>query len=157
MGYIEGGDAHLLLDSLDGIAHFHSQLGVQVGEGFIHEKDFRVDDNGPCQGNALLLAAGELGGHPLLQMVYLHYLQDIIHLGLYLVLGYFPVLKAECHIVPDRHVGEDCIVLEYHAHVPLVGGDVVDDLAVNLNLAAFNGVKADDHAQQRGLAAARGA
>ena len=66
MGYIEGGDTHLLLDPFDGIAHFHTQLGVQVGEGFIHEKHFRVDDNGPCQGNPLLLAAGKLGGHPLL-------------------------------------------------------------------------------------------
>ena len=58
-------------------------------------------------------------------MVNLYYFKDFVHLGLNLVLGYLAVLKAEGHIVPDRHVGENGVVLEYHAHISLIGGDVV--------------------------------
>ena len=50
-------------------------------------------------------------------------------------------------------VGENGVVLEYHAHIPLVGGDVVDDLAVNLDFAALNGIESYNHAQQSGFAA----
>ena len=153
MGHIYGGDAHLLLDPLDGVPHLHPQLGVQVGQGFVHKQHLRVDDNGSGQGHTLLLAAGQLGGHPLFQVVNLYYFKDFVHLGLNLVLGYLAVLKAEGHIVPDRHVGENGVVLEYHAHISLVGGDVVDDLAVNLDFAALNGIESYNHAQQGGFAA----
>ena len=92
MSHVKGGDAHLLLDPLDGIAHFHTQLCVQVGQGFIHEKDLRMDDNGPGQSHTLLLAAGQLGGHTLFQVIDLYHFQYFVHLGFYLGLRHFPVL-----------------------------------------------------------------
>ena len=101
MGHIYGGDAHLLLDALDGVPHLNPQLCVQVGQGFVHEQHLRVDDNGSGQGHTLLLAAGQLGGHPLFQGVNLYYFKDFVHLGLDLVLGNLAVLKAEGYIVPD--------------------------------------------------------
>lgn len=49
-----------LLPELDDLRpHLVTELGVQVGEGFVHEEHFRLPDDGPADGNALALAAGE--------------------------------------------------------------------------------------------------
>ena len=79
VGDIHRGNAHLLLDVFDGVAHLHTQLGVQVGQGFVHQQHLGMDDDGPGQGHALLLAAGELGGHAVFQVTDLHHVQDLRH------------------------------------------------------------------------------
>ena len=40
-------------------AHLVAQLGVQVGEGLVHEEDLRLADDGAADGDALPLAAGQ--------------------------------------------------------------------------------------------------
>ena len=62
VGDIYGSNAHLSLDALDNIAHFHTQLGVQVGQRLVHQQHLRLDDDGARQRHALLLTAGKLGG-----------------------------------------------------------------------------------------------
>jgi hypothetical protein len=49
------------------------------------------------------------------------------------------------------------IVLEHHRHVAVLGRDVVDDLAVDRDLAVGDLLQAGDHPQRGRLAAARGA
>jgi hypothetical protein len=41
-------------------AHLDAQHGVQVGEGFVEEKDPRIADDGATDCDAITLAAGEL-------------------------------------------------------------------------------------------------
>ena len=53
-------------------------------------------------------------------------------------------------------MGENGIVLEHHADVPLAGVFIVDPLFVEIKVAALNGVKAGDHTEQGGFAAAGG-
>ena len=67
------------------------------------------------------------------------------------------VLKAKGDVLAHGHVREDGVILENHADVALVRGDVVDDPAVKGDGAALDGVEARNHAQQRRLAAAGGA
>ena len=45
-------------------AHLEAELGVEVGERLIEEQALRADGQRPGQGDALLLAAGELIGPP---------------------------------------------------------------------------------------------
>jgi hypothetical protein len=52
---------------------------------------------------------------------------------------------------------EQGIGLEYHAHITLVHGHVGDVLAADMDAAGIGLLEARDHAQARGLAAARGA
>ena len=40
--YVNGGDAHLALNVVDHAAHFDAELGIQVGQRFIHEQHLRV-------------------------------------------------------------------------------------------------------------------
>ena len=73
----------------------------------------------------------------------------------------FADLQAEADILADRHVRPDGVALEDHRHAaPLrrhdgVGGG--EGVAVDLDRARRRRHEAGDHAQGRGLAAARGA
>jgi hypothetical protein len=47
------------------------------------------------------------------------------------------------------------VALKHHGHVALVGRHVVDDLAVEVDVALGQLLEAGDHVERRGLAAAR--
>ena len=87
----------------------------------------------------------------------LHQLQGLGHPGADLSLGNLPSFQAVGHILADRQMGEDGIVLEHHADIPLVGGNIVDPLFTEIEIAALNGIETGNHPQKRGLAAAGGA
>ena len=65
--------------------------------------------------------------------------------------------KAKRHVLLDRHVGEEAVLLEDHADVALAGRDVRDVAPVEDDPALGDALQAGEAAQQRGLAAARGA
>ena len=48
------------MDAPDLGAHLEAQLGVEVRERLVHQHQRRLDDDGAGDGDALLLAAGEL-------------------------------------------------------------------------------------------------
>ena len=48
------------MDAADFGSHFETQLGVEVRQRLIHQHQRRFDDDGARDGDALLLAAGEL-------------------------------------------------------------------------------------------------
>ena len=74
MGNIYGGDTHIVLDLFNDCAHFHPQLGIQVGQGLVHEQYVRLDAQRPGKRHTLLLAAGEAVRHAVGQLVNLHQL-----------------------------------------------------------------------------------
>ena len=47
------------------------------------------------------------------------------------------------------------VVLKHHGDVPVLGRNIVDDIATDHDFAAGDVFKAGDHAQRRGFAAAR--
>ena len=65
-------------------------------------------------------------------------------------------LQAKGDVLQDRHVREERILLKDSVHRPLVGGQVLDLLAIEHDLALGHRLETGDHAQQGGLAAARG-
>jgi hypothetical protein len=64
--------------------------------------------------------------------------------------------QAEAHVLAHRHVRVQRVALEHHRDVAVLGLQVVDDLAVDQDLAAADLLQPGQHAQQRALAAARG-
>ena len=151
---VDGGDAQAALELLDDGAHLHAQLGVQVGERLVHQQHARLDDERTRQRNALLLAAGELAGLAGGQRRNLHQLQRLLHAAVDLLLVHLARLEAVGHVLLDGQVRKDRVILEHHADVALVRGHIVDAVFAKVEIAALDGVKAGDHAQQRGLAAA---
>ena len=51
-------------------------------------------------------------------------------------------------------MGQQRIALEYHSGIALIGGQGIDGLTAQINLAFIGAFKAGDHAQGGGLAAA---
>ena len=59
VGDVDGGGPRLPVDLGDLRAHGDPLLGVQVGEGFVHQEDPHLSDDGPPDGHPLPLAPGE--------------------------------------------------------------------------------------------------
>ena len=50
------------MEPLELVAHLQAELGVQVGQGLVHEQHRGLRGQGAGDGHPLLLAAGQLGG-----------------------------------------------------------------------------------------------
>src|SRR5439155_1366668 len=71
-------------------------------------------------------------------------------------LQHAPVAQAVGHVVIDRHMRVERVILEHHGDVTLGRLDLVDDPSADVDLAAGDGLEPRDHPQQRRLAAAGG-
>ena len=133
-----------------------AQLGVQVGEGLVHEEHVGFAHQGAAQRDALALAVGQLAGQALKQHFDLHQRGNAVDglLDVVLVLLVARAAKRGSDVVIHGHVGIQGVVLEHHGHVALGGVDLVDDLAADLDHALFGDLDARDVVQQRGLAGA---
>ena len=134
--------------------HLDAQLRVEVGQRLVEEEDLRVADDGAAEGDALTLAAGQslrLAVEQLLDAQDLGRLADQL---VDLVLGLLAQLEAERHVVIHGHVRIQRVVLEHHRDVAVLRRDVVDQAVANVELALRDLLKAGDHAQRGGLAAA---
>ena len=58
----------------------------------------------------------------------------LLDLAVNLVLGDLAELEAEGHVLVDGHVGVEGVVLEDHGDVPVLGGQVVDQLVADVQL-----------------------
>jgi hypothetical protein len=63
-------------------------------------------------------------------------------------------LESEGHVLRDRHVRKERVVLEHHAEVAAVWRDLGYAFAADEHVAGGGLLEAGDHAQRRGLAAA---
>ena len=143
-------------------AHIHAELGVQIGQGLVQQKQSGLGNNGAGDGHTLLLAAGQLGGIAFGKLTDLHTVQsagDLFGDGLVVFLA---DTQAEGHVVEHGHVGPQRVGLEHQIQVALAGRGErsfrrVDDLlAVHQDDAALGLFQTGDHAEGGGLAAAGG-
>ena len=138
-----------------------AQVGVQRRERLVQHQHPRLVHKDPCQGDALLLAAGELGRTMVFQSFQLHQLQHLRELLRLLRPVLFPVQAAE-DILPHRHVREECVVLEQIADLPLLGREVdvllgiIEHYAVQFDMPAVRFLDPGDALERKALAAAGG-
>ena len=155
MGHVDEGGLQPLVQLDELGPGLDAQLGVQVGQGLVHQEDLGMADDGPSQGHALALAAGELLGLALEQLVDVQdaggFLDPLIDLSF----GGVAQLEAEGQVVVDGHVGVEGVVLEDHGDVAVFGQDVVDDGVVDVDVALLDLFQAGQQPQRGGFAAAR--
>jgi hypothetical protein len=145
----------LVLEAGHGRPHLHPQLGVQVGERLIHQERLRAADDGPAHGDALALAAGQVGRLAVQQRGELQQLGRPVDLAVDLgPVG--PVqLEPEGHVLSHRHVRVQGVGLEHHGDVAVLGGELVDHPAADADLALGDVLQPGDHVQAGRLSAAR--
>ena len=114
-----------------------------------------MDDDGARERDALLLAARQTLRQAVLILRNLHDVENLVDFLLHLTLRDLAELQAVLDILTHRQMRENRIALEHHADVALVRRDVVDDLVVEADLAALDGVESGNHAQERRLSTAR--
>ena len=156
VGHVDRGGAHLLVHLLDLGAHLHAQLGVEVGKRLVEQEHLGIAHDGAAHGDALALAARELLGLAVQELGDVEDLGRLLDPPVDLVLGRALELQPERHVLVDVHVRVERVVLEHHGDVPVLRGNVVDDVAADRDVAARDLLEARDHAQGRALAAARG-
>ena len=114
VGDVGDGQAELLLQLADLVADAAAELGVEVRERLVEEQHLRLEDQGARDRDALLLAAGELGGEAGLEAGQADERQAVGGAGR----GLAPVEAGEAQAVGDvldhRHVREERVGLEDH-------------------------------------------
>lgn len=133
-----------------------AQFNVQAGKRFIEQQQVRLRRQGSRQGNALLLASGELMGKALGQVAQAHQLQDLEG-ALLLGLGRL-AMQAIGDVARHVQVGKQGEILKHHAHAPRFRrGHLTwrtDQAVMNADLSGADGLQARHGAQQTGFAAA---
>ena len=132
-------------------------LGVQGGGGLVEQHRLGVHGERAGDGDALLLAAGELRGDLMRLGRDAHALEQLHRALLRLGLGQAQHLdRADRHVLQDAHVREQIEALEHHAELGAHGGELAALLrqrdALDEHLAGVDGLEAVDRAAHRGLA-----
>ena len=160
MGHHDGADAQFQNQLADPVAGVLAQLGVEVGQGLVHQQHARLIDQRAADGDALLLTARELVRKALGQMAQSQLFEDRHDAHSRLLPHHAAQLEAIGDIVEDIAMGPQGVGLEHEADVALLGRQsdpllrVQHHISADLDAAALWLFQAGDAAQQRGLAAA---
>ncbi len=154
MGDIDGGDAQLTLQGLDLALHLLAELLVQRSQRLIHQQKRGPIHQGTGQRDALLLSTGELAGITSTQAGHLYRGQDLLD-----PLGHlWPTdstrLQWKRDVLEDGHVREECVALEDHADIALLGRARHHGFAAYEDLSARQLLEARDEHEGGGLAGA---
>src|SRR5581483_11229124 len=133
--HVDEGGLHALVNLGDFGARLHAQLGVQVGEWLVQQEDLRRTYQGAPQRHTLALSAGEFFGFALEQFLQAQDVGGIDDPLVDFLRGQVPQFEAEGHVVVDRHVRIEGVVLEDHCDVTIFGVNVVDHPVADVNLA----------------------
>ena len=135
--------------------HAHAQVRVQRAQRLVQQQDAGLRDQRAGERHPLPLAARELRDVAVRVIGDPHLLQPLEHPGAAFLRRHAAHLEAELDVPAHAEVGEECEALPHHGRVALPGLALVDPLAAEPHLALARLLEAGDHAQRRGLAAAR--
>ena len=145
VGDVNARDAEILLHLLEFQTKLHAELGVQVGERLVQTDDRRLGDERAGDGDALLLAAGELRhGFPELLVRKIDLFGDSADFFVHLGLLHFLDAQTERDVVVHGHRREERVALEHDADVPVLDGHMGDVLIADEHLALGRLDKAGD-------------
>jgi hypothetical protein len=155
VGDEDGRDSVVALEPLDLDLHVEPQVLVERAEGLIQQQHLGVDREAPRQRHALLLSARQLARQPLGEWTHMGKVQHSLDPRRNALAR--PVMRLEPvgDVLPDRHVGEQGVVLEHDADAAPVRRQVIDALAVEQDPSLRLPHEAGHDPQQRGFPAAR--
>ena len=159
VGNDHGGDAHAPVDVLDQPEDAAGGGGVQGGGGLVAQQHLGIGGQGAGDGDALLLAAGELGRVGVGLVGQAHDVQILQGALPRLPLGHPGDLHGEADVAQAGALHEQVELLEDHADgaalLPQLGGGQLHEiLSVDDHLARCRALQQVDAAHQGGLARA---
>ena len=157
VGDVDEGGAQPFVEAGDLGPHDPAELGVQIGQRLVQKEDLGASHDGAAQSHSLPLAARQSLG---LALQIFRDAQDAGGLGDLLtddLLGDLGGLEGKGHVLVDRHVRVEGVVLEDHGDVAVARLHVVDDIPVDAQLPRRDVLQPRDHAEGGGFPTARGA
>src|SRR5437588_4127320 len=154
MGDVDRGRTEAALQLADFDPHRDPQLGVEVRQRLVEQKHLWLSYDRAAHRHALALAAGQLPRLAVEHRLEFENARGFLYAGVDLRFLHAAVAQAVGHVVVDRHVRIERVVLENHRDVAVGRLDLIDDTPADLDLAAGDGLEPRDHAQQGRLAAA---
>ena len=117
MGDGHNGDAQILVEVVDGLHHLLTAARVEHGGGLVEDEAVGTHGDDARNGDALLLAAREVVGCALPELVDARHLHGVINAAAHLFRRNTEVFQRESHVFL-YHRGDDLVVraLEHHAH-----------------------------------------
>ncbi len=134
-------------------SHLYTELGIQVGQRLIHQEDAGITDDCTAHGNTLSLSTGKSLRLTVKQVLQIQDLGCLANLFVDLILRNLAELQTKCHVIINRHMRIQSVVLEDHGDITVLGINVVHDFAVDLKCAGRDLLKAGDHTKGRGFSA----
>ena len=95
VGHVDKGGVDPVAQLDDLRPHLVAELGVQVAEGLVHQQDLGLPHDGPANGHALALAAGEGLGLPVQVLRDAQDLRRLVHPPVDLLPGGLPQLQRK--------------------------------------------------------------
>ena len=143
-----------MMQALDLVAQLVPELGVEVGERLVEQEHGGIPHQSAPDRHALALAAGELVGPPVEQLLDVQHARRLGDPALDLVLGCLRHLEAERQVAAHVHARVERIGLEHHGDAAILGLLPGDVAIADPDLAGLDLEQAGDRVEQRGLAAA---
>src|SRR5262245_16265319 len=156
----DGGRGSLREAPADGAAEAVPELGVEMGDRLVEDEDPRVLHERPAERRALPLAAGELRGPAVLEVLQLDEAQELANaLGQRLPREGRRSRRpeGEGHVVEDRQVRVERVRLEHDGDASPIGRHAGHPLSVQADLAARRRLDSGHDPAEGGLPRARGA
>jgi hypothetical protein len=154
VGDQHAGDADVVDDPRELDLRLLAQLLVERAERLVEEQQLRLLGEAAGEGDALLLAAGELMGLSLRVGRELDELQHRFDARVDLGGRQSLAAQTERDVVENREVRKERVALEHHVHRPHVRRQIGEVVAVERDGSGGRRLEAGEHAKQRRLAAA---
>ena len=143
------------MERLDFGSHLDPELGVQVRERFIKQKNLRISDDGAAHRNPLTLTTRERARVAIKQLSQPKNLGCAFDGSLNFCSRFLREHQAERHVLAHFHMRIQRVILEHHRDIALFGLHLVYHGATDANFACADFFKARNHPKQRALATAR--
>jgi hypothetical protein len=126
VGDVQRGDPQVLLQAEDLRPGLHPQLGVEVGQRFVHQEGGRFPHDRPAHGDPLALATGQGAGPARQQFLDAEQAGSPLDAAADLGLVDLAQLQPEADVLGHAEVRVEGVVLEHHGQVTVAGVHVVD-------------------------------
>ena len=151
MGYVDEGDADLLLDRLELDLHLLAQFQVERAKRLVQEQDSGAVDERPGQRDPLPLAAGKLGWLAVPKGREAHHAQGFGHTALAFCAVDPAHHEAIADVVGHVHVREERVVLEDGVYVAIKRRNAGHVAPMQEDAPRRRLLESGDHPQGRGL------
>ena len=149
MGDVNHGGVEALVQGFDLGPQLHAQLGIEVGERLIEQKNLRVAYHRPAHGHALTLAAGERSRIAAEQLIDTQHAGDVLNLVFLCRLVDFFDLHMKGEVFRHRQMGVERVALKNHGDIAVRGIEIVDWAAVHQYRSRRQAFQPGQQAQQR--------